>query len=66
MLAMSGRVAGPGLPGGPASPPGLLTDQRTGNGWLPLALTAYNHNLGHSPEFYGRNSPTTRTYQGRL
>jgi biotin synthase len=43
---------------------GLLTDQQAA-ALANAGLTAYNHNLDTSPEFYG-SVITTRTYQDRL
>jgi len=42
----------------------MLTDQQAER-LAAAGLTAYNHNLDTSPEFYGRIT-TTRTYQERL
>lgn len=43
---------------------GMLTDEQA-EALAEAGLTAYNHNLDTSPEFYGRII-TTRTYQDRL
>jgi biotin synthase len=43
---------------------GMLTDEQAG-ALAAAGLTAYNHNLDTSPEFYGRII-TTRTYEDRL
>jgi biotin synthase len=43
---------------------GMLTDDQAG-ALAAAGLTAYNHNLDTSPEYYGRII-TTRTYQERL
>src|SRR5580765_2292800 len=43
---------------------GMLTDEQAG-ALAEAGLTAYNHNLDTSPEFYG-DIITTRTYQDRL
>jgi biotin synthase len=43
---------------------GMLTDDQA-QALAEAGLTAYNHNLDTSPEFYGRII-TTRTYQDRL
>src|SRR5438034_11724553 len=43
---------------------GMLTEDQA-NALADAGLTAYNHNLDTSPEFYGRII-TTRTYDERL
>src|SRR5262245_27604244 len=43
---------------------GMLTDEQAGR-LKDAGLTAYNHNLDTSPEFYGRII-TTRVYDERL
>jgi biotin synthase len=43
---------------------GMLTDEQAGK-LAEAGLTAYNHNLDSSPEFYG-SIVTTRTYDERL
>src|SRR3989304_1200435 len=43
---------------------GMLTDEQA-RALADAGLTAYNHNLDTSPEFYGRII-TTRTYEDRL
>ncbi|TWB96709.1 biotin synthase [Synechococcus sp. Ace-Pa] len=62
MLAMVAGVRALGLEACVTA--GMLTDQQAER-LAAAGLTAYNHNLDTSPEFYGRIT-TTRTYQERL